>query len=656
MSGSNPYEWLRDLVAAALARRTRRTSRPDADDDTTTTTARESGTVAQRRNAPWRAALPWVPLALVASMAAMLAWLNRSPWWGWVLVVGLLAVAGFGARWWSRRRVLVQVGAWLVAAVVVCGAAVLAYPAPQVRVAGGDDPQPSQAVTTREGPVTGVRNDAGTVEIFAGIPYAEPPVGDLRWRPPRPPRPRTEMLVADRFSAAPVQGASTFFTRALSQVVEMPLENTLLNPYPVSEDSLYLNIWRPTEPASDRLPVLVYVPGGGFVTGSGALPLYDGEALASSGQVITVTINYRLGVLGFLSHPELTAESGYDASGNYGILDQIAALDWIRQNVAAFGGDPDRVTIAGESAGGESVCSLGATPLAEGLVDGIIGASGACMGTTGNTEDGDQADTRAVAEHAGRRLARELGGATIEQMRRMPVDKITQAAATVGPHWRPSIDGRVLDRSPAQIYASGDQLDVPTLVGSNADESSLALAAPPDTDVEAYQASARLKYGDAAGQFLDLYPGGTEEQVLDSLLRSQTDQVMTRAMHRWARLQTQTGQAPAYLYFFTHIPPEAGLEAFGAYHGAEVMYAYDNLGADGDADYGPADYRLRDQMRGYWLNFVAMGDPNGPGLPAWPAVRDAPGQVMELGSDTGMAPRPRPAAIDFWMSYDGPTP
>jgi para-nitrobenzyl esterase len=630
--------------------------RPDKDEGADTTAACKPRTVAPRRNAPWRSAWSWVPPTLLAVLAALLLWLNRSPWWGWSLVALLFAALVVTAKWWPRRGVLLRVGAWLAAAVVVYGAAVLAHPAPQVRVAGGDDPRPSQLVATREGPVTGVRNDAGTVEIFAGIPYAQPPVGDLRWQPPRPPRPRTEVLAADRFSAAPVQGTSTFFTRALSQVVDVPLEDTLLNPYPVSEDSLYLNIWRPVAPTSQQLPVLVYVPGGGFVTGSGALPLYDGEALASSGEVITVTINYRLGVLGFLSHPELAAEAGYGASGNYGILDQIAALDWIGQNVAAFGGDPDRVTVAGQSAGGESVCLLGATPLAEGLLDGIIGASGACMGTTGDTENGDQADTRAVAEDAGRRLARELGGATIDQMRRMPVDKITRAAAAVGPHWRPSIDGHVLDRSPAQIYADGDQLDVPLLVGSNADESSLALAVPPDTDVDAYQASAREKYGQDAERFLDLYPGGTEEQVLDSLLRSQTDQVMTRAMHRWAHLQTQTGRAPVYLYFFTHTPPDKGLERYGAYHGAEVMYAYDNLGNDGDADYGPADCRLRDQMRGYWLNFVRHGDPNGPGLPAWPTVRHSPGQVMELGTDSGMAPRPRPDAVDFWMSYDGPIP
>lgn len=599
----------------------------------------------------------WLPLAGVTVLAVALAWLNHSPWWGWALVGVLLAATGLAALWWSRRGRLVQVTAWLAAAAVVGGTALLAAPVPQVRVAGGDDPRPTAPVVTREGPVTGVRNDAGTAEIFAGVPYAEPPVGELRWQPPQPLRPRTELLVADRFAPAPVQPTSTFATRALTRVVDVPLENTLLNPFPVSEDSLYLNVWRPTRPDTAALPVLVYVPGGGFATGSGALPLYDGEALASTGQVVTVTISYRLGVLGFLSHPELAAASGHDASGNYGILDQVAALDWVRQNIAAFGGDPDRVTVAGESAGGESVCLLGATPLARGLVDGIIGASGACMGTTGDTEDGDQADSREVAEAAGRRLARELGAASVDEMRRLPVAEITRAAAAVGAgHWRPSVDGYVLDRPPAEIYADGDQLDVPLLAGSNADESSLALAAPPDTDVAAYRESVREQHGEDASWFLDLYPGGTREQVLDSLLRARTDQVMTRAMHRWAHLQTRTGRAPAYLYFFTHVPPERGLEKFGAYHGAEVMYAFDNLGADGTADYGEADHRLRDQLRGYWLNFVATGDPDGPGLPTWPAVADAPGHVMELGADSGMTLHPRHAEIDFWAGYDGPVP
>ncbi|MGC4938671.1 carboxylesterase/lipase family protein [Kribbella sp. DT2] len=594
------------------------------------------------------------PFVALAAIAVVLAWLNRSPWWAWLLLATLLAALVTTARWWLRGRAVLKVGAWLLAAALVSAAAVLAYPPPQNRLAGGTEPRPSALVATREGPVRGVSNDARTVEIFAGIPYAQPPVGDLRWRAPRPPAPRSDVLTADRFSDVPVQGTSTFVTRALSRVVEVPLEKTLLNPFPVSEDSLTLNLWRSANLRSPKLPVLVYIPGGGFATGSGALPLYDGEALAASGEVLTVTLNYRLGVLGFLAHPELAAESEEGASGNYGILDQLAALRWIQQNVAAFGGDPDRVTIAGESAGGESVCILGATRLAKGLVDGIIGASGACMGTVGDTARDDQTDTKAVAAAAGRRLTDKLGGASVEELRAMPVERVLDAAKSIKGHWRPSLDGYVLDRPPAEIYAAGHQLDVPTLVGSNADEASLALASPPDSDVDKYQASVRETHGANAERFLQLYPGETEKQVLESLLQAETDKIMTRAMYRWAGLQTRTGEASAYLYHFTRTPPEPGLEKFGAYHGAEVMYAYGNLGKDNSAEYGDADYRLRDQMSAYWINFVRSGDPNSPGLPAWPTFAQTPEQVMEFGDDSAMAPRPRRTAIDFWMGYGGP--
>lgn len=602
-----------------------------------------------------RSAWFWVPFALLVAAVLMLGWLNASPWWAWVLVAGLLVALAVLAPWFLRRRALFRMGAWLVAASLVCGTAVLAHPGPQYRIAGGAERAATEPVETREGPVTGVRNDDGTVEIFAGVPYARPPVGELRWQAPQPPEPRSQVLVADRFSAVPVQGTTTFTTRALTQVLDIPLEGTFLNPYPVSEDSLYLNIWRPAGAASADLPVIVYVPGGGFATGSGALPLYDGEALASTGEAVVITINYRLGVLGFLSHPELAAESPYGASGNYGILDQIAALDWVRQNIAAFGGDPERVTIAGESAGGESVCILGATPLAEGLVDGIIGSSGACMGTEGNTEDGDQNDSRAVAEDAGERLAQELGVETVAELRDLPVDRITEAAAAVGPHWRPSVDGYVLNHSPAEIYAAGDQLDVPTMIGSNADELSITRAFPSDpVSPGEYRATVQDEHGDDAAAFLDLYPGRTEEQVADSVLQAQTDRVFTRAMYRWAHLQSRIGRAPAYLYYFTHTPPDESLLEYGAYHGAEVMYAFDNLGADGDADYGETDRLLRDQLSGYWLNFARTGDPNEAGLPVWPTFSEAPEQVMELGTPSGMTARPRPEAIDYWMRYQGP--
>ncbi|WP_017589937.1 carboxylesterase/lipase family protein [Nocardiopsis ganjiahuensis] len=619
---------------------------------------RPAATALAGAGAPRRGRTPryWLPILLIAVVAGVLLWLNQSPWWGWALIAVLLAALAATAGWWLRGHWLRRTGAWLLAGVLVCATAVAAHPAPQNRLAGGQDRAPTEIVDTREGPVRGVLDDPGTVEIFAGVPYAQPPEGELRWRAPRPPLPRTEVFEADRFSDVPVQSESTFTTRALSQVVDVPLEGTLLNPYPVSEDSLTLNIWRGTTRSSESLPVLVYIPGGGFMTGSGALPLYDGAALASRGEVITVTLNYRLGVLGFLAHPDLAEESGGEASGNYGIQDQIAALEWIRDNIAAFGGDPGQVTVAGESAGGESVCVLGAAPPAEGLVDGLIAGSGACMGTTGDTEHGDQFDTREAATDAGLRLSEQLGGATLDEMRAMPLDRILEAAEPLASHWRPFVDGHVLPASPPDIYTAGEQLDLPTLVGSNADEASLALALPPDADVDEYHETVRAEHGADAERFLKLYPGQTQEQVLDSLLRAQTDKVMTRAMHRWARLQTRTGASDAYLYHFSHVPPEDGLEEYGAYHGAEVAYAYDNLGADSDADYTETDYRLRDRMSAYWVNFARTGDPNGSGLPAWPTVEEAPGLVMEFDGGSSMSPRPRPEAVDFWMEYDGPVP
>lgn len=606
------------------------------------------------RSFPWARA---VVVLLVGAVVSALGWLNRTPWWGWMLALGLVVGLAVALHRLRHRRLPLRAGAGLLGAILACTTIVLASPSPGTRAAGGDDPTLTEPVASAQGPVRGVVNDAGTVEIFAGIPYAAPPVGERRWRAPEPPPSRASELVADRFSAVPIQPTSTFVTRALSQVVEAPLEGTLLNPYRTSEDSLTLNIWRSTRPSSEALPVLVYIPGGGFSTGSGALPLYDGEALASRGDVITVTINYRLGVLGFLSHPDLADESADDASGNYGILDQIAALTWLRQNIASFGGDPERVTIAGESAGGQSVCILGASPAAAGLFDGIIGGSGACMGTTGSTERGDQFDTRAAAEEAGRALSARLGGATIDELRRMPVDRLLDAAADLGAHWRPSIDGHVLPRPPAEIYAAGEQNDVPLLVGSNADEASLALAAPPDVDPAEYRASAAETHGADAAAYLQLYPGESPEEALTSSLQAETDRVMTRAMIHWAQLQSHSGAAPAYLYFFTRTPPDPALQRYGAYHGAEIAYAFDNLGVDHDADYTDADRRLRDEMSAAWLAFVRTGDPNAAGAPAWPALRDAPTRVMEFAAGGGrLVEHPRAAAVAFWLEYDGPIP
>lgn len=593
-----------------------------------------------------------LPLALLTLASAVVLHLNRSAAWGWV-AVGLL-LAGTALVVLRLRRPSVRVAAWGVCTVLLAVTAFGSHPGPRHRPVAGEAATPGGIVRTTYGPVSGLRTADGAVEVFAGVPYARPPVGDLRWRPPVPPQPWTGVRQATAFADAPVQPSSSFALRALQQTVDVPLAEVFVNPYPTGEDSLYLNVWRPTRPRAAALPVIVTVPGGGFATGSGELTVLDGTPLARRGDVVAVTVNYRLGVFGFLAHPELDAESPHASSGNYGLLDQVAALRWVRDNIAAFGGDPRRVTIAGESAGGESVCLLSTMPVAEGLFHRVIGGSGACLGTAGDTAAGDQVDRREVARRAGRELSARLGGASVAQLRAMPAERVFAASREEPGRWRPSIDGHVLRRAASEVFAAGEQHDVPILVGSNADEASLARAAPPDTDPAAYRADVERRFGTQTAEYLRLYPGGSDEEVLDSILHADADRVVHRAMHLWAREHTRTGAADAYAYFFTRVPPDPALQEFGAYHGAELMYAYGTLGAAGEAEYTATDFRLSAQMTDHWVRFAATGDPNGPGLPRWPSVAEAAEQVMEWGERSGMRPRPRAAAVDFWLRHRGP--
>lgn len=369
-----------------------------------------------------------IAIAALAAIGALFAWLNSSPWWAWlvagvpVALTAIVLVVPLTRRRWLRAT------AWTLGAALTATAAISAGPTVQPLPAAAGGVPSASTVDTTEGPVSGVIDGSRAVEVFAGIPYAKPPVGDLRWKAPERPAPRKDVFEADHFSDIAMQDGADFITRALPKIIPFPLRPGLRNTSPMSEDALTLNIWRSTRPSAEPRPILVYIHGGGFRSGSSAVPLYDGTNLASHGDAIIVTINYRLGVFGYLSHPELAAESPDDASGNFGTLDQLAALGWIDENAAAFGGDNTRVTIAGESAGGEAVCILGATPLAAGLVDGIIAESGACMGTTGDAETRDQGDTRAVAEQAGERLADQLG-MSIAEMRELPAEELQRAAA-----------------------------------------------------------------------------------------------------------------------------------------------------------------------------------------------------------------------------------
>lgn len=590
------------------------------------------------------------PLVVLALASAVLLHLNRSAAWGWGAVGMLLAATAFVVL--RLRRPALRVTAWGVSTVLLAVTAWGSHPGPQHRPVAGEGAVSGGVVRTTYGPVSGLRTADGAVEVFAGVPYARPPVGELRWRPPVPPQPWTAVRAATEFADVPVQPSSSFALRALQQTVDVPLAEVFVNPYPTGEDSLYLNVWRPTRPRSAALPVIVTVPGGGFATGSGELPVLDGAALARRGDVVTVTVNYRLGVFGFLAHPELDAESRYASSGNYGLLDQVAALRWVEDNIAAFDGDPQRITIAGESAGAESVCLLSTMPAAEGLFDRAIGGSGGCLGTAGDTAAGDQVDTRDAARRAGLELSSRLGGASVAELRAMPADRVFAASRELAGHWRPSIDGHVLRRAAAEVLAAGEQHDVPILVGSNADEASLARAAPPDTDPVAYRADVERRFGTDAEEYLRLYPGRSDSEVLDSILHADADRVMHRAVHLWAR--DHAGTADAYVYYFTRVPPDPALREFGAYHAAELMYAYGTLGAAGDAGYTPADLRLSEQMTDHWVRFAATGDPNGPGLPRWPSVAESPEHVMELGERSGVRPRPRAEAVDFWLRRPGP--
>jgi para-nitrobenzyl esterase len=576
----------------------------------------------------------------------VLVWLNQGRWWAWLIVGATAATLGAVAQVWGRRRWFVQVPAWILSACLIGGVAIAAGPPLTTRTIDGAH---TAAVRTEQGDVVGIRDESKTVDVFAGIPYAAPPVGDLRWAAPHPALQRDATLVADDFGPAAVQSESSFATRAATRLLDMPLEHTLLNPYPTDEDALRLNIWRSSSlPPAQKVPVLVYVHGGAFTSGSGALPAYDGTALAARGEAIIVTINYRLGVFGFLADDELE-----DTVGNQGLRDQIAALQWLQDNIAAFGGDPDRVTVAGQSAGSGSACILGASPLAAGLVHGIIGESGGCLGTAGDRDAGDLYDTMENARDAATALSKALGGASPAEMRAMPAERIQTAAKSLTMHWWPTIDGAVLPATPAEIYAAGEQNDVPLLLGSNADEASLNLIAGMDSDPDAYKAEIRDTYGEDAGTYLQLYPGHDPDQVLESRVRAETDRSMTSAMRVWGTTAAATGNSNVYTYFFTRTPPEPSLEHFGVYHGAEVMYAYGNLGADGKASYGAIDRRLEAEMTGYWLAFIKTEDPNGGSRPPWPTMQESPEHVLELGDTTTISPRPRAHAVDFWLHQLG---
>jgi para-nitrobenzyl esterase len=469
--------------------------------------------------------------------------------------------------------------------------------------------------------------------IYRGIPFAAPPVGDLRWRAPQPVDPWQGVLRATVFSPACMQKGPT-----LPGMMER-----------YSEDCLYLNVWTPAKSATDKLAVMVYIYGGGGVSGSGSVRLVWGDQLANRG-VIVVTFNYRVGAFGALAHPELTKEAG--TSGNYGLLDIIAALRWVRANIAAFGGNPGNVTLFGQSAGAYWESMLMVEPEARGLFRRVIASSGGEFGTAAAK---DAFPTLAQAEQSGIAYAARFGVSSVAEMRKVPATQIVAMDTEMiqGGHTsaiKHNIDGRLIPKEVRALYEDGKQAHVDLLVGSNSDEGVNTLG--PLLSAHAYAADILVRHGAFAGRFLALYPGRSDPEAARSQLRAQTDDVAWRELS-WARFQARVGVKHVYLYRFSTIPPFqpfARLHAAG--HGAELPYVFGFPPITLLAKYEPADKaamhtRIENQIQSYWTNFAKTGDPNGPNLPPWPSFSISNQRLLEMGDTFVVAAVPDALAMQL---------
>jgi len=465
--------------------------------------------------------------------------------------------------------------------------------------------------------------DAGGVRVYKGIPYAAAPLGPLRWRPAEPVPAWTGVRPSNVFGPNSLQG-----------VVWGDID-----PYAagVSEDCLYLNVWTLAAPGDGaRTPAMVWIHGGGFVAGSGAEPRYDGARLSGRG-IIVVTVNHRLNALGFLAHPELTAESDHRASGNYGLLDLVAALAWVKRNIAAFGGDPSKVTVAGESAGSEAASALMASPLAKGLFWGVIGESGAMFPSPSRSPA-----PLAKAEANGVAFMRKVGAKSLAELRALPTEAILAAAPGEG--FRPTIDGWFLPRLPAEIFAAGEQSDVPLMAGWNKDEGfNFTLRQGRNAD-RAHADLVRGIFGLRTEEALKHYSGGTREADAASATALGGDLAIIHPSWAWIEAQKQTGRADIFRFRFDRAPltpegwfGERSSREASAFHAGEILYVFDNLDAFPwlIAD---ADRELAQLASSYWINFVKNGDPNGPGLPHWPSYRSAGAPVMHLDTPARAGP------------------
>ncbi len=471
-------------------------------------------------------------------------------------------------------------------------------------------------VSVTGGRVEGVTADG--VTSFKGIPFAAPPVGTLRWRAPQPVQPWAGIKQADHFAASCWQ--------TLAPAGFGPWTHEYSVQGPVSEDCLYLNVWTPARRRA-HLPVLFWIYGGGFIGGSGSVPIYNGSALASQG-IVVVTVNYRLGVFGFMAHPALTREAHGAPPGNFGLQDLIAALRWLHRNASAFGGDPGKITIAGQSAGAIAVHDLIASPLASGLFARAIAESG--------LPSLAPAPSLARAERAGEAFARSHGATSLAQLRALAPERLAAGPATAALQFSPIVDGVLLPESPEIARIAGPLNDTPILVGMNADENSYS----PTFGAASATALATLlrqTYGALAPVFEKLYPTNTADERAAAALEIPRDDGLA-SLYEWSRRRLSESHQPLYGYLYDHIEPGPQSARYRAFHSSEVPYVFGTLDAAPERAFTDRDRTISRELSSYWVSFIKTGDPNVAGLPHWPRMRLPVPQLMQLG-DT-MRPRP----------------
>lgn len=471
-------------------------------------------------------------------------------------------------------------------------------------------------VKTVHGILEGVTEEGG-VEVYKGVPYAQPPLGDLRWREPQPVKDWSGVRRADHFGDRPMQ--PTLWKDMIFRSEKM------------SEDCLYLNVWVPEGAAGKSLPVVVYIHGGAMVAGDGSEPRYDGAAFARRG-IVVVTINYRLGVFGALALPELTHESAHHASGNYGYLDQSAALRWVHDNIAAFGGDPAKVTVGGQSAGSFSVSAQMASPLSRGLFRAAIAQSGSLLGV-------ETVKSLLVGETNGVKFARSVGADTLEALRKMPAMELLLSSRKPGFDFATLIDGYFLSEQPNEIFFTGRQADVPLLSGwttAEVEYHSLLGNQPPTK--ENYTKKLRELYGDRADEALKLYPCSTPAELLRSATDLASDRFLVYRTWKLIDEHSKSGGQPVFRYLWAQIPapekgapaPAEGVVALGAPHSSELPYAFGTLNLITANQWTPADFQASAVLQGYFANFIITGNPNGEGLPHWPWIQASIPLVMVI--------------------------